>query len=236
MRDNGLNAASYEAAGEVDPRLADTVLKSLAAAGIAAYTKPSVGRDQLYVDATETGRAREIVRRTTDDVIFAELVASLGTEDSGERPWPAAEDLDRPDRNRRRSADGSSPAESSTTPGTSPDTEETTPIDVSAEIAAADAAEAERVRREAERDPEQDHFVPPEPAPAPKLDWISKLAWTGLIGGPAILVLAAVFDIGRGGRLLTIALLAFVAGFLTLVLRMKDRPPIDDTPDDGAVV
>ena len=235
MRDNGLNAASYEAAGEVDPRLADTVLTSLAAAGIAAYTKPSVGRDQLYVDATETGRAREIVRRTTDDVIFAELVASLGADETGERPWPAAEDLDRPtDRHRRRAADGSSDTPAET--GASPDTEETTPIDVSAEIAAADAAEAERVRREAERDPEQDHFVPPEPAPAPKLDWISKLAWTGLIGGPAILVLAAVFDIGRGGRLLAIALLAFVAGFFTLVLRMKDRPPIDDTPDDGAVV
>ena len=32
------------------------------------------------------------------------------------------------------------------------------------------------------------------------------------------------------------ALVAFVAGFLTLVVRMKDRPPVDDTPDDGAVV
>ena len=230
MRDNGLSAGSYEAAGEVDPRLADTVLRSLAAAGIAAYTKPSVGRDQLYVDATETGRAREIVRRTTDDVIFAELVASLGTEEeTGERPWPAAEDLDRPsERTRHRS----------------PDTEETTPIDVSDELARADAAEQERVRRQAERDaegetdrePEVEHYIPPEPAPAPKLDWISKLAWTGLIGGPAILVLAAVLDVGRGGRLLAIALLAFVAGFLTLVFRMKDRPPIDDTPDDGAVV
>lgn len=225
MRDNGLSAASYEAAGEVDPRLADTVLRSLAAAGIAAYIKPSVGRDQLYVDAAETGRAREIVRRATDDAIFSELVASLGAEETGDRPWPAAEDLDRPsDRTRHRS----------------PDTEETTPIDVSAEIAEADAAERERtqdrVRREAERDPEIEHYVPPEPAPAPKLDWISKAAWSGLLGGPAILVLAAVFDAGRGGRLLAIALLAFVAGFLTLVFRMKDRPPIDDTPDDGAVV
>lgn len=224
MRDNGLSAASYDAAGEVDPRLADTVLRSLAAAGIAAYTKPSVGRDMLYVDATETGRAREIVRRTTDDVIFTELVASMGVEETGERPWPAAEDLDKPERKRPRS----------------PDTEETTPIDVSAEIAEADAAEAERARREAEREArreaEVEHYIPPEPAPAPKLDWISKLAWTGLIGGPAILVLAAVLDVGRGGKLLAIALLAFVAGFLTLVFRMKDRPPIDDTPDDGAVV
>jgi hypothetical protein len=218
MRDNGLSAGSYAAAGEVDPRLAEGVLRSLADAGIAAYTKPSVGRDQLYVDATETGRAREIVQRTTDDAIFTELIAHL-QDDDGRHPWPAAEDLE-----------------------PRPDDEETTAIIVSSAVTDADAAEADRVRRDAdrdddaERDPEHDHYVPPEPGPAPKLDWISKLAWTGLIGGPVVLLLAALLGVGRGGRLLAFALLAFVAGFLTLVFRMKDRPPIDDTPDDGAVV
>jgi hypothetical protein len=29
---------------------------------------------------------------------------------------------------------------------------------------------------------------------------------------------------------------AFMAGFVTLVARMKDRPPNDTGPDDGAVV
>jgi hypothetical protein len=218
MRDNGLSAGSYAAAGEVDPRLAEGVLRSLADAGIAAYTKPSVGRDQLYVDATETGRAREVVQRTTDDAIFTELIAHL-QDDDGRHPWPAAEDLE-----------------------PRPDDEETTAIIVSSAVTDADAAEADRVRRDAdrdddtERDPEHDHYVPPEPGPAPKLDWISKLAWTGLIGGPVVLLLAALLGVGRGGRLLAFALLAFVAGFLTLVFRMKDRPPIDDTPDDGAVV
>jgi hypothetical protein len=34
-----------------------------------------------------------------------------------------------------------------------------------------------------------------------------------------------------------LAIAAFVGGFVTLVARMKDRPPSDDTgPDDGAVV
>lgn len=222
MRDNGLSAGSYEAAGEVDPRLAETVLRSLADAGIAAYTKPSVGRDYLYVDATETGRAREIIQRTTDDAIFAELIAHLqDTDRDGGHPWPAAEDLD---------------------PVVADDKEETTAILPSAAVTDADTAEEERVReaqrddqRENRRDDEHDHYVPPEPAPAPKLDWISKLAWTGLIGGPAILLLAALFG-GHGGRVIAFALLAFVGGFLTLVFRMKDRPPIDDTPDDGAVV
>jgi hypothetical protein len=33
-----------------------------------------------------------------------------------------------------------------------------------------------------------------------------------------------------------LALAAFMAGFVTLVARMKDRPPTDSGPDDGAVV
>jgi hypothetical protein len=116
----------------------------------------------------------------------------------------------------------------------------TTETAVSDAVKDADEAEDERVRRAADQadrqHDEHDHYVPPEPAPAPKLGWISRLAWSGLIGGPVVLVLAAVLDIGRGGKLLAFALFAFVAGFLTLVIRMKDRPPIDDTPDDGAVV
>ncbi len=218
MRDNGLSAGSYEAAGEVDPRLAETVLQSLADAGIAAYTKPSVGRDYLYVDATETGRARGIIQRTTDDAIFTELIAHLQDDDGGGgHPWPAAEDVD---------------------PVRLDDEKETTAVRPSAAVADADAAEEKRIgeaQRDDQRDDEQDHYVPPEPAPAPKLDWISKLAWTGLIGGPAVLLLAALLG-GHGGRVIAFALLAFVGGFLTLVFRMKDRPPIDGPPDDGAVV
>jgi hypothetical protein len=235
MRDNGLTAASYTPAGEISPDAADAVLASLAEAGIAAYVKPSIGRDVMYVDADAVDRGREIVRRASDDAEFAALVAQLETADdpTAEHPWPAAEDLD--DEPRTATA-VSGPIVSEPT-GTEPTgTESTGSEPPSDAVRAADEAEEQRVRREAARSEEHDHYVPPEPAPAPKLDWISRLAWTGLIGGPVVLVLAAVLDIDRGGRMLAFALLAFVAGFLTLVFRMKDRPPIDDTPDDGAVV
>ena len=232
MRDNGLTAASYTPAGEIAPDAADAVLASLAEAGIAAYVKPSIGRDVMYVDADAVDRGREIVRRASDDAEFAALVAQLETADdpTAEHPWPAAEDLDEP-----RTA-VSEPTVSGPTGTEQTGTESSGSEPPSDAVRAADEAEEQRVRREADRSEEHDHYVPPEPAPAPKLDWISRLAWTGLIGGPVVLVLAAVLDIGRGGRMLAFALLAFVAGFLTLVFRMKDRPPIDDTPDDGAVV
>lgn len=80
-----------------------------------------------------------------------------------------------------------------------------------------------------------EHFVPPEPPKGPKLDWISRAAWLGLIGGPVLLILAALLDFGTG-RITTLAVVGFIGGFLTLVIRMKDRLPPEDTPDDGAVV
>ncbi|HYU85592.1 MAG TPA: hypothetical protein VEK80_12385 [Kribbellaceae bacterium] len=217
MRDNGLTAASYAPAGEVDPDLADVVLASLAEAGIAAYVKPSIGRDVMYVDADELERGKDIVRRAGDDAEFAALVAQLELEDDpdAEHPWPAAEDVD-------PAADGGGTTKAPA---------------ASDAVRAADEAEAERVRRaEAEPVEEHEHYVPPEPAPGPRLDWISRLAWTGLLGGPLVLVLAAATNWGRGSYLLVLALLGFVAGFLTLVIRMKDKPPADGSGDDGAVV
>ena len=40
-RDNGLDAADYAVAGDVDPRVGEHLLDVLAAGGIAAYLQPS---------------------------------------------------------------------------------------------------------------------------------------------------------------------------------------------------
>jgi len=56
----------------------------------------------------------------------------------------------------------------------------------------------------------------------------------GVLGGPGYLLVAqlAGWEISDFSALL--AIVAFVAGFATLVVRMSDRPRDDD--DDGAVV
>jgi hypothetical protein len=82
--------------------------------------------------------------------------------------------------------------------------------------------------------PAEEHFEPPAPPPLPTGDTITRLAWAGLIGGPAYLfgsVLAGwVIEPWIGA----VTLGAFTAGFITLVARMHN----DDEPrdDDGAVV
>src|SRR5258706_7935795 len=71
--DNGLVAAEYAAAGDVDPRVGEHLLDVLALDGIAAYLRPSTdlhpvtrsstlpGRptDRLYVDRTHLATARD---------------------------------------------------------------------------------------------------------------------------------------------------------------------------------
>lgn len=80
---------------------------------------------------------------------------------------------------------------------------------------------------------DEERFVPPEPPPLPRGDRISRLAWAGVLGAPLFFLLAALFWRGAPTWLVVAAVGAFVAGFVTLVVRMPDR---DDNGDDGAVV
>jgi hypothetical protein len=261
MRDNGLTAAQYSSLGGIDPLVAEPVLAALADAGIAAYCgtpgeprttetsdvdarttestdepraeaeatdKPEApakaeelaavpaGFEEIFVDADAVDRARPVIERSTEDAEWASLVEQFSApsapgHDSGDTlvpRWPASEDVD----------------------------EKYEPlIDVPASLTFEDKAADEDEKPAKKADDPHDHFVPPEPPRGPRLDWISRIAWLGLIGGPLLLIAAAVLDFGTG-RITTLAVVGFVGGFLTLVIRMKDRLPPDDTPDDGAVV
>jgi hypothetical protein len=264
MRDNGLSAAAYTSLGGIDPLVAEPVLTALAEAGIAAYAaepgeqgpaeaqnsdhpsdeatespvqseaaaksegpakaeaparaETAAGQEEIFVDTASAERARAVIERSTEDAEWKSLVEQFnepsapGHADSPVPRWPVSEDVD----------------ENSYEPLT----------DVPAGLIVGDGPDADEEaedERPARRNDPHDHFVPPEPPRGPRLDWISRAAWLGLIGGPLLLVLAALFGFGES-RITLLAVIGFVAGFLTLVIRMKDRLPPDDTPDDGAVV
>lgn len=78
-----------------------------------------------------------------------------------------------------------------------------------------------------------EHFVPADPPSLHPTDPVSALAWLGALGGPLFLLLAALVWREAPSVLIGVAVLAFVAGFVTLVVRMPDER--EDT-DDGAVV
>jgi len=83
---------------------------------------------------------------------------------------------------------------------------------------------------------DDEHYVPPVPPPLPRLDPVTKGAWVALFGGPGYLLLAVLLGWSVPSWAAFGAVAAFVGGFATLVVRMSDRPPGDDGPDDGAVV
>jgi hypothetical protein len=77
MRQNGLRASSFVPVVDVDPRVADQLLDLLRLADVAAYSEPAPGQtgvyrdhhvpsrrlDRLWVDRTETVRARGVLDR-----------------------------------------------------------------------------------------------------------------------------------------------------------------------------
>lgn len=83
---------------------------------------------------------------------------------------------------------------------------------------------------------DEEQYVP-EPLPPPaRLDTASKAALAGVVGGPGYLLVASVFlhwTISAEAALIAVA--AFVAGFVTLIVKLGDRSGRDDD-DDGAVL
>jgi len=82
----------------------------------------------------------------------------------------------------------------------------------------------------------EEHFEPPAPEIEFSADPVTRAAWIGVLGGPLLLFLSLFGVLTLGGLAPMIAISGFIAGFITLVVRMPDRLPIDDGPDDGAVV
>ncbi|HTW15280.1 MAG TPA: hypothetical protein VMF51_09125 [Nocardioides sp.] len=79
-----------------------------------------------------------------------------------------------------------------------------------------------------------DRFVPPPPPPLPRPSRDRLIAWLGVFGAPAVLLVCLIAGIGLP-RLLAYGLVAaFVGGFVYLVWRMPRGPR--DPWDDGAKV
>jgi hypothetical protein len=183
----------------------------------AAATGPPAG-PAPRADAQPDGAA---VRPPTgsqaeQDAIFRELVASFD-DPVDLRTWPASEDLADPGGSRGGLADFApqprpKPGGPLFVPGSGPRDWQTA------------------------EDPDEDHFIPPEPPPLPALDVTSRFAWLAVLGGPALLIFSAVVWQEISGWPALVGITAFVGGFGTLVARMKDSDEDDEDPQGGAVV
>jgi len=235
-RDNGLHAPSYDRLRDVETHLVDGLLERLRDVDVAAYSAPTPGRrgpygdtvipggpsDAVWVDSRRRDEARLVTDRYLEEVAaeiaWAGIVADFDLESTDEVPrWPASEDLPEPE-------------------GTQESTPEGDPTESSATYTSFEDLRAAPPAPPAVRPDPDEHFEPPPPPPLPQVDTVGRFAWAGALGGPLLLVVAALFGIPLAGWAGLLAMAAFMAGFVTLVARMKDRPPTDSGPDDGAVV
>jgi len=107
-RDNGLDAAEYAAAGDVDPRVGEHLLDVLALRGIAAYLQPAVDlnpvtrsalmparpTDRLFVDRAHLHTARDYLAQLAEPGGGADprATGSAGTAPAHPGPAPAPRD------------------------------------------------------------------------------------------------------------------------------------------------
>ena len=190
------------------------------------------------------------------DAAFAQIVAGWDDEPIPEvPPWPATEDVtDRPAPPVDRGSSETSAAEPSGTAATGDESANPTAGGSVGTPRSWPPAERERPgappeppagpppagppdpgpRDWAAAEEPDEGYVPPEPPPLPRGDVVSRLAWAGVLLGPAFLLLSALVWDGAGPVPLGLAALAFIGGFVTLVARLPARR--DDEDDDGAVV
>lgn len=257
MRSNGLTAPNYSPVADLDPPVADALLDDLKRRGIAAYTKPvesstvagfdrpeyRVGvKDRMYVDATAADAVRELLKDhdpdlvdMNDDLAWEQIVAGFD-QPTGTVvvPWPDEEDLssgeDLVDERDQPSAKDAGPI------GTGPQAPWGTRYGSAEGSDDDDFLQSTTQSRREEDDDPADRFVPPTPPPLPKLEPYQQIAWIGVIGGPALLLLATLFSLTLPRWALGLAVLGFVGGFVALVAMMGNGSDDDWDPGNGAVV
>ena len=153
------------------------------------------------------------------DEAWRQIVAGYSAEAEGPvPPWPVAEDVDPP-----RGRSGTAPERSG----------EGVPrrrrTDPPAERALPGWVEPEALE-------DDGHYVPPPPPPVPRLAPRKIAAAVGLLAGLLLMFAPALLLQPRTDGVRVLGALLTVGGAAALVWLMRDAPPDDHGPDDGAVV
>ncbi|HEY8533025.1 MAG TPA: DUF308 domain-containing protein [Micromonospora sp.] len=257
-RDNGLDANEYAVVGDVDPRIGEHLLDVLAAGGIAAYLQPSADLnpitrtttvpsrpvDRLYVDRAHLQTARDYLSQLTReeatraddatgdlDTAWARVIAGYHTRvDPAHAPWPAAEDLpdssgasSAPERERPNGRAGVSPLPSAVDiAGISVDPR--TP-----ESSLLDSLEADVP------DDDEEGYTPPPPPPLPRVSKYAMVGIAAIVVGFVLFFFPELLPINRG-VVTVIGFVSVLAGFVTLIGRLRPDKDEDEDPNDGAIV
>jgi hypothetical protein len=262
-RDNGLVAAEYAVAGDVDPRLGEHLLDVLALQGIAAYLRPSTDlhpvtrtttlpdrpTDRLYVDRTHLEAARGYLDRLRAEESRGEVTTMADGPPRGgddmEAAWAAIVAGYHDDR-----AAGAWPAsedvarDSGRDGGRDPDEPRGAGTQAPRRLVDGRAALGDEPPSlldgldtfGANLPDDDEGYEPPPPPPLPRPSMPTVLATLAIAVGFLLLLWPGLLPVGHD----VVLLLGFggiIAGFVTLVWRLRPGDEDDDVdPDDGAKV
>ena len=180
-----------------------------------------MGRHRAAVVTTSPDDAGEPDETHAIDAAFDEIVANIdrpGTAAST-APWPDAENT---------TADPPPPPPEPT-PQRTPQNEWSEWDDIR-------IPQTEPEDEAPEEDQDEGHYVPPPPPPLPKGDRVGRWAWAGAIGAPILAIVLPLLGRGLDGLTGLALVVAFLAGFGTLISRLRPGPRIEEGPDDGTIV
>jgi len=258
-RDNGIDAADFAVAGDVDPRIGEHLLDVLQAVGIGAYLQPTADlnpilrattlparpTDRLYVDRAHLDVAREHLHKVTGGAPPTpppDPTAAPRTEPDIEAEWA------------KIVAGFHSPVDPTAAPWPASEEIPAEPTPPPPSPTATDTVNHGRRRTDQkpaeptlvdgfdtfgadleDDDEEEERYVPPPPPPLPR---ISKYAVMGLLGvlvGFVLFLFPTLLPIAQDYVTL-LGFAAIVSGAVMLVWRLRSGDDEDDDYDDGAVV
>ncbi|MFJ6196303.1 DUF308 domain-containing protein [Micromonospora sp. NPDC092111] len=220
-------------------------------------TVPSRPVDRLYVDRSHLTTARDYLTQLADeatpepsradpdvDAEWERIVAAFHTAPTaGSHPWPAAEDVDdeEPTDPATRAGGTATRADEPTAP---------TVTDVRRLPYAADVSDISVTRDRPDEpslldgldtfgadlpDDEEERYTPPPPPPLPRISKYAVVGVLGIVVGFVLFLNPALLPVDAS----VVTLLGFtgiLAGFVTLIWRLRPGDDDDHDPDDGAVV
>ena len=269
-RDNGLDAAHFAAAGDVDPRVGEHLLDVLGAGGIAAYLQPSADLnpvtrtttmpsrpvDRLFVDRDHLETARGYLARLADDPApqpaanghdaeldsaWASIIAGYDRRiDAAATPWPAAEDLPTASGSRDPLATDPRPDGTEAAPGRPRLPSATDISGISVTPRAHDEPSLldglDTFGNDLPGDPDDDEgYTPPEPPPLPHISKFTIAGLAGIVVGFVLFLFPDLLPLDRA-VVTVFGFVAILAGFITLISRLRTGDDDDIDPDDGARV
>ncbi|MGS2619330.1 DUF308 domain-containing protein [Micromonospora sp. LZ34] len=218
-------------------------------------TVPSRPVDRLYVDRSHLTTARDYLTQLADeapterphddepdiDAEWARIVAGFhATPTTGDNPWPAAEDVDpdEPTGGVSRAATDEPAGPTATDVRRLPYAADISGISVGRgrqdEPSLLDGLDTFGADLPDDED-ENERYTPPPPPPLPRISKYAAAGVLAIVVGFALFLFPDLLPVDRA----VVTLFGFtgiLAGFVTLIWRLRPGDSDDHDPDDGAVV